>query len=119
MIANYAQVPSPSHRFRAARPESPLTPEFRNPKLDSRAVSFCSLFVKGTLSRVSGGTLKTGSRCPLDPKREFLVDNPRPETRLPVHLESQERELFVDNLLVRIHLNIEMILVDRPCDMGV
>jgi len=26
---------------------------------------------------------------------------------------------FIDNLLVRIHLIIEMILVDRPCAMGV
>jgi len=31
----------------------------------------------------------------------------------------EERELFIDNLLVRIHLIIKMILVDRPCAMGV
>jgi len=30
-----------------------------------------------------------------------------------------QREFFIDNLLVRIHLIIEMILVDRPCAMGV
>jgi len=30
-----------------------------------------------------------------------------------------EREFFIDNLLVRIHLIIEMVLVDRPCAMGV
>ena len=30
-----------------------------------------------------------------------------------------EREFFIDNLLVRIHLIIKMILVDRPCAMGV
>jgi len=30
-----------------------------------------------------------------------------------------ERELFIDNLLVLVHLIIEMILVDRPCAMGV
>ena len=30
-----------------------------------------------------------------------------------------ERDFFVDNLLVRIHLIIEMIPVDRPCAMGV
>ena len=30
-----------------------------------------------------------------------------------------EREFFIDNLLVRIHLIIEMILADRPCAMGV
>ena len=28
-----------------------------------------------------------------------------------------EREFFIDNLLARIHLIIEMILVDRPCAM--
>jgi len=32
---------------------------------------------------------------------------------------SREREFFIDNLLVRIHLIVEMILVDRPCAMGV
>jgi hypothetical protein len=30
-----------------------------------------------------------------------------------------EREFFIDNLLVRIHFIIEIILVDRPCAMGV
>ena len=30
-----------------------------------------------------------------------------------------ETELFIDNLLVRIHLIIEMILVDRLCAMVV
>ena len=28
-----------------------------------------------------------------------------------------ESEFLIDNLLVRIHLIIEMILVDRPCAM--
>ena len=31
----------------------------------------------------------------------------------------REREIFIDNLLVRVHLIIEMILVDRPCATGV
>ena len=31
----------------------------------------------------------------------------------------REREFFIDNLLVRIHLIIEMIFGDRPCAMGV
>ena len=31
---------------------------------------------------------------------------------------SMDREFFIDNLMVRIHLIIEMILVDRPCAMG-
>jgi hypothetical protein len=30
-----------------------------------------------------------------------------------------QREFFIDNLLVQIHLIIEMILVDRPYTMGV
>ena len=30
-----------------------------------------------------------------------------------------ERDFFIDNLLVRIHLIIEMILVDMPRAMGV
>jgi 50S ribosomal subunit-associated GTPase HflX len=32
---------------------------------------------------------------------------------------SREREFFIDNLPVRIHLIIEIISVDRPCAMGV
>ena len=34
-------------------------------------------------------------------------------------IRGQERELFIDNLLVRTLLIIETILVDRPCAMGV
>ena len=38
---------------------------------------------------------------------------------LPVKAtENPEREFFIDNLQVRIHLIIEMILADRPCAMG-
>ena len=29
----------------------------------------------------------------------------------------RERDFFIDSLLVRIHLIVEMILVDRPCAM--
>jgi len=32
---------------------------------------------------------------------------------------AQEREIFIGNLLVRVHLIIKMILVDRPCATGV
>jgi hypothetical protein len=32
-----------------------------------------------------------------------------------MHPVKEERDFFIDNLLVRIHLIIEMILVDRPC----
>jgi hypothetical protein len=31
----------------------------------------------------------------------------------------REKEFFIDNLLVRVLLIIEMILLDRPCAMGV
>jgi hypothetical protein len=30
-----------------------------------------------------------------------------------------EREIFIDNLLFRVHSMIKMILVDRPCATGV
>ena len=30
-----------------------------------------------------------------------------------------ERKFFIDNLLVRIHFIVQMILADRPCAMGV
>ena len=42
-----------------------------------------------------------------------------------VHLDNmvrfliKQRDLFIDNLLVRIHLVVEIILVDRPCAVGV
>ena len=32
---------------------------------------------------------------------------------------AEQREFFIDNLLVQIHLIIEMILVDRPCAIEV
>ena len=32
---------------------------------------------------------------------------------------SGEKEIFIDNLLVRVHCIIEKIVVERPCDMGV
>ena len=31
----------------------------------------------------------------------------------------REKEFFIDNLLVRIHFIVEIILVDRPCALGV
>jgi len=42
-----------------------------------------------------------------------------PNITSQVRLNPTEREFFIDNLLVRVHLIIEMILVDRPCAMGV
>jgi hypothetical protein len=34
-------------------------------------------------------------------------------------LVEREREIFIDNLLVRVHWIIEMIAVERPCAVGV
>jgi hypothetical protein len=34
-------------------------------------------------------------------------------------VSQREKKIFSDDLLVRIHLVIEMISVDRPCAMGV
>jgi len=34
------------------------------------------------------------------------------------HPQVTERVFLIDNLLVRIHLIIDMILVDRPCAVG-
>ena len=52
----------------------------------------------------------------VDPDRVPLALSPEEtaEVRPPT-----EREFVTDNLLVRIHSIIEMILVDRPCAMGV
>ena len=55
------------------------------------------------------------------------VSEPRQAPNADVQLRAEfvvchfsiEREFFFVNLLVRIHSIIEMILVDRPCAMGV
>ena len=36
-----------------------------------------------------------------------------------VGVSSREREIFIDNLLVRVHWIIEMIVVERPCALAV
>ena len=57
---------------------------------------------------------------PLDYAHDSASDaRPRaPLVRLK-RVAVSEREFFMDNILVRIHLIIEMILMDRPCAMGV
>ena len=37
----------------------------------------------------------------------------------PYTLHSREKQFLTNNLLVRIHFIIEMVLVDRPCAMAV
>ena len=41
------------------------------------------------------------------------------QVQIQVQTNLREKELFIDNLMVRIHLIIVMILVDRPCAMRV
>ena len=50
-----------------------------------------------------------------------LVEVVSRRERLPAQPKDHlfKREFFVDNLLVRIHLIIKMVSVDRPCAMGV
>ena len=38
---------------------------------------------------------------------------------LPQGRRDSEREIFIDNLLVRVHYISVLILVDRPCTTGV
>ena len=42
-----------------------------------------------------------------------------PRSNLGSGLACRWREFFIDNLLVQIHLIIEMVLEDQPCAMGV
>ena len=53
-------------------------------------------------------------RAPATPMHEWIDVG----TFVEVH-PLPEREFFIDNLLVRIHSISEMIVVDRPCAMGV
>ena len=47
------------------------------------------------------------------------VEGPDTAWAGPLPSEEGEREFLIDNLPVQFHLIIEMILVDRPCAMGV
>ena len=59
----------------------------------------------------------------LDAGERAFEPHRRPLARVGVPLFRargvREREFFVDNLLGRIHGIIKMILVDRPCVMGI
>ena len=62
-----------------------------------------------------GGFLGVGNAVGVGIAHVVIVP---PQERL-IHLCGSEREFFIVNLLVQIHLSIEMILVDRPCAMEV
>ena len=55
--------------------------------------------------------------CWRTPRRTGSPSCLQSSVRCPCRQE--EREFLIDNLLVRIHLIIEMVLVDWPCAMGV
>jgi hypothetical protein len=55
-------------------------------------------------------------KCRTPPCNQHILGRPPVSDALP---DTRERELFIDNLFVRLHLIIEMTLVDRPCAMGV
>ena len=50
---------------------------------------------------------------------EFYQKAGQHQRALKLYLKVPEREFFIDNLMVRIHSIIVMILEDRPCPMGV
>jgi len=48
-----------------------------------------------------------------------IEENPDSLDLLLFQASPPEREIFIDNLLVRVHIIIEMILIDRLCATGV
>ena len=56
---------------------------------------------------------------PLYPFIQSKVDGYVPQTRHFALRILGQREIFIDYLLVRVHWIIEMIVVERPCAMGV
>ena len=89
------------------------------------------LFFQHTRSPVSGSTLRVrGARIPrarnllsLSRSLYLALSHRGSALRAPCTASclpgGRERHFFTDNLLVRIYLIIEMIVVDRPCAMGV
>ena len=55
----------------------------------------------------------------IDWDRDWILKEVQGECKEQHDKVPREREFFIDNLLARIHVIIEMILVDWPCAMGV
>jgi hypothetical protein len=76
------------------------------------------------MPRVQGRSQEGGrflmSEVPLYCPLVARAPPPAPPSRpiMVAHL-AVERAFFIDNLLIRIHLTIEIISVDRPCAIGV
>ena len=90
---------------------------FRVDGLGFRVESF-GFRVESVGFKVEGSWLRV--KAPRHPRELCVVRYP-PSGELPHTLlhRPTEREFFIDNLMVRIHLIIVMISVDRPCAMGV
>ena len=74
----------------------------------------------GSFSENLGGREESGSRVDHHVGRVAeRVDGGEDARQDCAPLRERDREFFIDNLLVRIYLIIEMTLVDRPGAMGV
>ena len=69
---------------------------------------------KNTLKRYQGVCLEANARI-----WATGIYVPRSLDSGMVKTATAQRELCIENLLVRIHLIVEMNFVDRPCTMGV
>ena len=70
--------------------------------------------VEGAGCKVQGAGCRVWGGGPSAPQPMSLGASHDPRCVRPVKGES-----FIDKLLVRIHSIIDMILVDRPCAMGI
>ena len=74
-----------------------------------------------SLSLLNHGFIITSEGLPLAQPQATAEWLRRPQagcSSLLKRSQEREKEFFIKNLLVRIHLIMEMILVDRPCAMG-
>ena len=108
---------------------------------DTTASSSCTTATASYTSQATkspGGTSATTFCCPEASCTSQIqrphphIRQPQPHTRVrtpsclvalvpepPRMLSYRETEFLIDNLLVRIHISIVMILVDRPCAIGI
>jgi len=81
--------------------------------------SLCCMNTQGGEDQFEeGGEEFEGERYNLLHEEPCILARSDP-SRLAHTCNQAKREFFIDNLLVRIHVIIEMILLERPCAMGV
>ena len=99
----------PLYKWRAPGPASKLRSA---PRDGARVVKRATRLAAGLRSSLEKSARGFPRRLPpqsVDTRRVLLLKGSR----------LRDKEFFVDNLSVRIYFIIEMILVDRPCSMGV